>query len=696
MHQPPPKHLVAPAPAANDAWTEIPRAVNLPQDVDRRDVELHMLRAQLAAAQRERDLVLHSTIWRATRPLRFVADAVPFGLRRLARRALGRRAREAPNLPDVAETPAAPPFHGVRDEDYAVWIAQCDTLSPSDRVRIRAHIARLAHPALISVVMPAYETPEEYLREAIDSVRNQLYPHWELCIADDGSPSDVVARVVREAAADPRIKFVRCANSGHIAAATNAALAIASGDFVALMDHDDLLAERALYEIAVEIAAHPDADLIYSDEDHIDSAGRRTLPYFKPAWNIDLMLGHNVVSHLGVYRHSKIREIGGLREGFAGSQDYDLSLRVIAATTPERIRHIPAVLYHWRQFEESFSKSRREACASSARRAVADFLAAQGLADRTEVTSVPSTPDWLRVRWTLPDVPPRVSLIVPTRDRAELLQRCVEGLLNRTDYPDIELIIVDNDSGERQTLALLERLRADKRVRILPFAGAFNYSAINNAAAAIATGEVLVLINNDIDVIGGDWLREMVGHALRPDVGAVGARLLYPDGTIQHAGVVLGVCPYDGGPGVAGHVGLGTSPAEPGYFGQSVLTREFAAVTGACLAVRKSEFDAVGGLDAEHLAVAFNDIDLCLRLRARGLRIVWTPFAELYHLESASRGDDIGPEKVERFKAEYRTMRERWGAVLDEDPFYNVNFSRNDATFRLAAPARRGKPWLRA
>jgi GT2 family glycosyltransferase len=275
-------------------------------------------------------------------------------------------------------------------------------------------------------------------------------------------------------------------------------------------------------------------------------------------------------------------------------------------------------------------------------------------------------------------------VIVPTRDRPELLARCAEGVLRRTDYPAIELIVADNDSREPDTQRLFTELRRDERVRIVPVPGAFNYSAINNAAAATATGEVLVLLNNDIDVIDPGWLREMVGHAMRRDVGAVGARLLFGDGTIQHAGVVLGVGQFEGGPGIAGHFGFHAPSTDEGYHGQFVLTREVSAVTGACLALRRSVYEGVGGLDAVNLPVALNDVDLCLRIRALGLRIVWTPFAELLHLESASRGSDQTPETAERFRRECRYLRERWGPVLAADPFYNPGFSRADHGFRLA------------
>lgn len=672
------------------------------------------LEAALAAAQTsqsagtaERDAVLNSTIWRSTGPLRRAGEAMPAPLRRNARRLaragywlatgqFGRRmadwraARAA--RPSTAISMLAAATQPSQQATYERWVRECDTLNDGDRAAIRAHIGRLAHRPLISVVMPAYETPERVLSEAIASVQAQLYPHWELCVADDGSPSSDVARVLTEAAAeDPRVKWILRQHNGHIAAATNSALGLASGEFVALMDHDDLLSERALYEVAVELEAHPDADILYSDEDQFDSAGRRFRPYFKPDWNIALMLGHNLVNHLAVYRRTLVERVGNMRLGYEGSQDYDLTLRAAAATEPARIRHIPAILYHWRQ-HASFSKEREAACVDSARRAIRDYLAGQGAPD-AEIGPLPAIPMWTRVSWPLPDPAPKVSVIIPTRDKPDLLARCSAAVLQRTDYPDLELLIVDNDTHDAEALAVLARLAGDPRVRVLPYPGAFNYSAMNNAAARAATGEVLVLLNNDIDVIHRDWLREMVSLAVRPGIGAVGAKLLYGNNTIQHAGVVLGIGSFAGGPGVAGHYGQGLPADEVGCHGYLVMAREAAAVTGACLAVRKSAYQQVSGLDETNLSVGFNDVDFCLRLRDAGLRNLWTPFATLYHLESASRGSDLSPSKLERFTREVRHMRHRWGPVLDNDPFYSVNFSRADHTFRLAIPARREKPW---
>jgi O-antigen biosynthesis protein len=536
-----------------------------------------------------------------------------------------------------------------------------------------------------------YNTDVRHLRAMIGSVLQQIYPHWELCLADDASPKSAVKQVLHEfAGLDSRIKVATREVNGNISLATNSALDLATGEFVALLDHDDCLAETALYEVAVEIEAHPDADVIYSDEDRIDDSGRRFEPYFKTDWNPDLVLGHNMISHLGVYRRSLIEEVGRLRPGFEGSQDYDLLLRAADASTPSRIRHIPAVLYHWRRNARSpsFSDGSLERCVVAARRAIREHLARNGTQARIDIP--PRAPVWTRVVYPLPRQRPLVSIIVPTRDRADFLARCVDGVLTRTDYEPLELLLIDNDSTEPKTGQLFARLAEDSRVRIIQHPGNFNYSAMNNRAVQEARGEVIVLLNNDVDVNSSLWLEEMVSHALRPEVGAVGAKLLYPDGRVQHAGIVLGV-----GHG-AGHCFLHASREEVGYFGFLVLTRRVSAVTGACMALRRSVYLNIGGLDEVNFPVAFNDVDLCLRLTEQGYAVVWTPFAELYHFESATRGLDAeDPERLVRLERDGERLRERWERAVNSDPFYNVNCSLASANFEPGFPSRRPRPWLR-
>jgi glycosyltransferase involved in cell wall biosynthesis len=561
------------------------------------------------------------------------------------------------------------------DAEYRAWAAAHDTPAEADRAAIAARVALLP-PLRISVVMPVFNPRAEHFRAAIASVRAQLWPHWELCIADDASTAPHVAQILAEIAGDPRISIVRREQNGHISAASNSALSVASGEFVALMDHDDLLPPHALYCIAEEVAKHPDAALIYSDEDQLDARGRRCEPAFKPDFDLDLLLARNLVSHLGVFRTALLRELGGLREGFEGSQDHDLALRVAAIVPPESIRHVPRVLYHWRQAgAASFSERELARCADASRRAVGDFLAATNTPGEAAVH--PLVPAAVRVLRPLP-APPLASIIVPTRDRADLLARCAQGVLHGTDFPGVELLIVDNGSTEAATTTLLAQLAEDSRVRVLRNEQEFNFAGLCNQAAEAARGEVFVLLNNDIEIVEKSWLRTMAAHAVRPDIGAVGAKLLYPDGRVQHAGIVLGAGPH----GVAAHLGVGAQGDAPGPSGLLRLERQVGAVTAACLVLRRDAWRAVGGMDEKNLPVAYNDVDLCLRLRAAGLKILWTPFAELIHHESATRGpDDSG--RLHRAAA---FMRARWGEALARDPFYSPNFSLAEP-WRLRPPA---------
>jgi GT2 family glycosyltransferase len=533
--------------------------------------------------------------------------------------------------------------------------------------------------------MPVYETPESYLREAIESVLGQLYPHWELCIADDASTKPHVRTVLEQyCRRDPRIKVITRPVNGHISAASNSALELATGEFVALMDHDDVLAPHALYLVAVSINKHPSADLIYSDEDKLDEAGRRTAPYFKPDWNRELLYAQNLISHLGVYRTSLVRELGGFRRGFEGSQDYDLALRVVAATR-EPIVHIPHILYHWRVFPgaSTFSSTQLAKASDAARRAIAEHLASAG----EKATVVPARVYYYhRVIRQPPARWPLVSVIVPTRDRIDLIAPSVLGLLKKTDYPSLELIVADNDSSEPETKAYLAALRR-RGARVVSSPGPFNYSRINNAAARAAKGEILLFLNNDTAMIDSSWLKEMVTYAIRPDVGAVGARLLYADGTIQHAGVVLGMG------ACADHVYRHAQRDELGHACRLQLPQDVSCVTGACMAVSKAAFEAVGGFDEDNLAVTANDVDLCIKIREAGYRIIWTPYAELYHFESKSRGAEDSPEKIARAWREVDYMKARWKEQLASDPFFNPNLSLSSTTPELAFPPRHGKPW---
>lgn len=583
-------------------------------------------------------------------------------------RALGKKVRSRNRLTRALTPPGL--------TGYDTWVRCFDTLSEADRARIRAEVARMPAPPLISVVMPVYNPDPAVLEEAIRSVRAQLYPHWELCLADDASTDPAVPRLIARAAKEePRIKAVRRAENGHIARATNTALDLAEGAFVAFMDHDDVLPAHALFEVAAAIQRQPDLDLIYTDEDKIDAKGRRFEPHFKSDWNPELLYSQNYVNHLTVVRTALVRAVGGLRPGFEGSQDHDLLLRLADRLAPERIRHLPQVLYHWRAAIGSGTFSDKALARAEAARlqALADLIARRGWPHRAERGPL----GFNRLVRALPAPAPRVTVVIPTRDRAELLRVALDGVLHRTDYPAIEVVILDNDSREPETAALFAGMQADPRVRVLASPGPFNFSALSNEGARAGRGELLLFLNNDIEVREPGWLAEMVSIAVEPQVGAVGAKLSYPDGTLQHGGVVLGAG------GVAGHSHLGIGPEDPGYFGRMMISQEVSAVTGACLMMRRAVFDEIGGFDAARLAVAFNDVDLCLRIRAAGYVIIWTPHAHLIHHESKSRGQEDTPAKRARFEAEVATMLERWGPQLRNDPYYNPNFARAKAQFRL-------------
>ncbi|MGH8189970.1 MAG: glycosyltransferase family 2 protein, partial [Rhodanobacteraceae bacterium] len=430
------------------------------------------------------------------------------------------------------------------------------------------------------------------------------------------------------------------------------------------------------------VVADPKLSLVYSDEDKLDADGRRFDPNFKPDWNPDLLRSQNYICHLTAIRTALARDVGGFRQGFEGSQDHDLILRCSEQIDARQIGHIPEILYHWRAIEGSAAAGRgaKGYAAAAGARAVAEHLARTQTA--ATVVNADRPPGLYRVRWPLPKPVPKISLVIPTRDRVDLLETCVESILAKSTYPDFELVVVDNQSRDTETMDYLRALRTRERVRVLGFDAPFNYSAINNWAARQCDGALLALVNNDIEVITPDWLEQMAGFAVRPDIGAVGAMLYYPDDTIQHAGVILGIL------GVAGHIDCGMPRGYEGHGRRALVAQNLSAVTGACLMVRRQVFDEVAGLD-EQLPVSFNDIDFCLRVRTRGYRNVWTPFAELYHHESASRGRENTAEKLSRYAAEVAFMQERWGVALREDPAYNPNLSLQSHNFRLAFPPRR-------
>ena len=566
-------------------------------------------------------------------------------------------------------------------EGYTDWIERNDTYDVAQQALMRRHIAEMAYKPMISVLMPTYNTPAWALKLAIESVRNQIYPYWELCIADDASTAPHIKEVLQEyATLDARIKVKYRTENGHISRASNTALELVTGDFIALLDHDDELYMIALYEVARAINNHPEATMFYSDEDKLNQQGVRCDPYFKSDWNPDLFLAQNMFNHLGVYKTELIRQVNGFREGVEGSQDYDLILRCIELVGHHTVHHIPKILYHWRMLPGSAAIGAGEKPYTT----IAALKAIQAHLDRQQIAAtveeVKPQLGYYRIRYALPVRPPKVSIIIPTRDRKELVQQCIESLLAQTVYINYEILLIDNGSTEREALSYFEALNEHPKITVIRDDQPFNYSALNNHAVKQATGEIICLLNNDIEVISPDWLSEMVSHALRPEIGAVGARLWYPNDRLQHGGVILGI----GGIGI--HAFHGLTRAESGYFTRAWLTQNYSAVTAACLVIKKSVYEAVGGLD-ENLPVAFNDVDFCMRVRDAGYRNVWTPFAELYHHESATRGNDQQPDNASRMYKEVSLMVEKHGDALYCDPFYNPNFDLN-RPYQLAVTPR--------
>jgi GT2 family glycosyltransferase len=583
--------------------------------------------------------------------------------------ALKRRARLNASGPQPYWVPDADDADDAWDRElpYERWLLE-HRIRADDVRRMRAMLPLLAVRPAFSVLMPVYETPETFLREAIDSVLAQAYPDWELCIADDASSAPHVREVLDEyAAADPRVKVTYRERNGHIAASSNSALALATGDFVALLDHDDLLSADALFENALAINARPDVDVIYSDEDKVDEDGRRRDPYFKPDWSPESLLARNYVSHLGVYRRSLVEAIGGFREGFEGSQDYDLILRATERTA--RVAHIPRVLYHWRSHSASTAETREQKgyAYDAAVRALEESLQRSGEPGRVETHA--STPGIYTVRYAIRR-PGRVSVIVPTRDHGADVDVCLRALFERSTFTDLEVILLDNGSTDPESLRTFGRWleREPERVKLVRFDVPFNFSRINNHAVTHASGTYLLFLNNDTEPLVPDWIEAMIEQAQRPPIGAVGAKLLYDDDTVQHGGVIVGLG------GVAGHSHKYYPGDAPGYFYTLQTVNNYSAVTAACMMLRREIFDEVGGFD-EELAIAFNDVDLCLRIQAAGYRNVYLPHVTLYHHESKSRGVEDTPEKMARFFAEQRLMRERWNTDRDPDPHYNPNLT---------------------
>jgi glycosyltransferase involved in cell wall biosynthesis len=573
----------------------------------------------------------------------------------------------------------APPLHL---RTYEEWIRRYDTKTSLSSAKLSKD--RPMENPFFSIILPVFDPSVSFLESALQSVLDQSYENWELCIVDDASTNtDIKKTLSKFAKRDCRLKIKYREINGHISIASNDAIKMARGKFLVFFDHDDILPTESLSRVAEVLEQHTEVKIVYTDEDKIDKKGIRSDPYFKPDWNPELFLSQNYLCHLTCCDTKLTQEVGCFREGYEGSQDWDLFLRITEKLADSQIFHIPEILYHWRKTNSSTAKSvkTKDYVLDSAKRTLLDTIERRKIDG--EVIPVSKKFNYWRIKRKLPTQQPMVSILIPTKDKVELLSTCVNSLINKTNYNNYEIIVLDNDSVNKNTFEFFEKFTKNKLCKVHKVPGSFNYSKINNEGVRVAKGEILVLLNNDIEIIDSCWLEEIVSHAIRPEIGCVGAKLFYSDDTIQHAGVILGLG------GVAGHAYRGFNKNHSGSRLRLHLSQNFEAVTAACLAVKKTIFEEVNGLNEENLAVAFNDVDFCIKVRQARYRNLWTPNAILYHHESASRGSDEAPENKNRFQKEVKYMKETWSNVLQNDPTYNPNLTLDREDFSLSFPPRK-------
>ena len=567
------------------------------------------------------------------------------------------------------------PFNIGFGSDYARWI-KIHLLEEKQTETIKREILTFQYRPKISVIMPVYDVEQEWLEKAIDSVKMQLYENWELCVADDGSTKPWIKEILEGYLRDDeRIKVKYLDRNQGISNASNEALSLATGEFAAMLDHDDELSMDALYEYVKLLNRFPEADLIYSDEDKIESNGKRVEPFFKPDYSPDLFLSRNYLCHFCMIRKSIVDEAGRFRPGYEGAQDYDLILRCIDETAPERIFHVPKILYHWRKTAGSTAgeTDAKHYAFDSAKKALSSYLERNNIeGDAVEGKFLGS----YRVKRKIMNSD-KISIIIPFRDQAQALRVCLESIFNKTTYRNYDIVLVNNGSEQSGTYEYLNVVKDNPRVRIIEYNEVFNYSSMTNYAVSKIDSDYLIFLNNDTEIISKEWIEAMLEFGQRGDVGAVGALLYYPDDTIQHAGTIIGVG------GVAAHSHKHFRRESRGYYGRIQEVHNVSAVTAACMLTRRSVFEEVNGFD-ENLSHAFNDVDYCLKIRERGYLIVYTPYAELYHYESLSRGYEDSPDKKRRFGKEVERFRSRWKEVLEKgDPFYNPNLTLDKENFSL-------------
>ncbi|MFT3928219.1 MAG: glycosyltransferase [Myxococcales bacterium] len=644
---------------------------------------IHELEGELNSSKKEVAELQESLSWRITEPLRTSTKTLerfspPGGYERAMRRvrkvlrqqgmggATKRMLDLAAGRSSLAPAPKPKPKQKAQqvalraaNADYMDWLRRNDTLGREERAGFRALIPSFAQRPLISLILPIHDPDLARLSETVQSVREQIYPYWELWVVNNASTRTEVKSYLKQLAdADPRVRVLET-TLGPKAMAMNDGIQHAQGHWTVFLGDDDIVQEHALYWLVEAINLHPDCKLVYSDEDVVDHDGARNYPRFKSDFNPDLFLSYDMVGQLAAYRTDLLHEVGGAAAEREDAELYDLNLRCVEHLVPAReVHHVPRVLYS-RRAHPGTARSMH-----SGKRALEAHFARSKVEAIVEVEA-----GAFRVTYDLPKQLPLVSIIIPTRNAEGLVRQCVESLMQKTSYPALEILLVDNGSDDPSALAYFDHLAATRKVRLIRDDNPFNYSALNNRAAQLARGELLCLLNNDVEIMSPDWLTEMVSVALQPGVGAVGARLWYPNDTLQHAGVFVGVNI------VAAHGHRGLRRSQRGYLDRAALRQTLSAVTAACLVVRKSVFEEVGGLNEVDLKVAFNDVDFCLRLREAGYRNVWTPYAELYHHESASRGQENTPEKAARLASEADFMLARWAIALRHDPAYSPNLT---------------------
>jgi len=552
--------------------------------------------------------------------------------------------------------------------EYEVWI-DINYLSKNDIREIKEQIKKFKYRPKISIIMPVYNVEKNWLKKAVKSVFDQIYKNWELCIVDDSSTEKHIKRFLSKYIKNEKVKMKFLKKNIGISGASHEALSLANGEFVGFLDDDDELSIDALFEIVKLLNNSPHADLIYSDEDKLNSEAKRVEPFFKPDWSPDLLLSYNYICHFSVYRKMIIDEIEGFRSGFEGSQDYDLLLRFTEKT--DEIFHIPKILYHWRKLEGSTASTHKEKIAhiENSIKAIQDAMNRRRIEGVVEKGINFNQFESYRVRRKLRNTP-LVSIIIPTKDMVSFLQKNLKSIEEKTEYNNYEIIIIDNQSIKKETHAFFSTVSKKDNINVIKYKDEYNFSKINNFAVSQAKGIHILFLNNDTEVISPGWMTSMLEHSMREEVGAVGAKLVYPDNTIQHAGTILGLG------GVAAHSHKNFSVNSNGYFGSLNTIRNYSAVTAACMMTRKKVFEEVGGFNEKDLPVAFNDVDLCLRMREKGYLIVYTPYAVLYHYESKSRGYDLNPNEI-------LFMKNKWNKVLLSDPYYNPNLTLDSEDFRI-------------